>query len=86
MVAATRIMCQGYLVIFPLLSMTGRLFIEGEGRAFPVWIHSALVTGEASAWLWWWYPGQGDNEGLLAQNCDTSGTTRWATSAGSSGW
>jgi glucuronoarabinoxylan endo-1,4-beta-xylanase len=26
-----------------------------------------LVTGEASAWVWWWYPGQGDNEGLLAQ-------------------
>ena len=42
-----------------------------DGVVVANWIHSALVTGEASAWLWWWYPGQGDNEGLLAQNGDT---------------
>jgi O-glycosyl hydrolase len=42
-----------------------------DGVVVATWIHSALVTGEASAWLWWWYPGQGDNEGLLAQNGDT---------------
>jgi len=29
------------------------------------WIHSALVVGEASAWLHWWYTASGDNEGLL---------------------
>ncbi len=38
-----------------------------DGVVVAKWIHSALVTGEASAWLWWWYPGQGDNEGILAQ-------------------
>jgi O-glycosyl hydrolase len=38
-----------------------------DGVVVANWIHSALVTGEASAWLWWWYPGQGDNEGILAQ-------------------
>jgi O-glycosyl hydrolase len=42
-----------------------------DGVVVATWIHSALVTGEASAWLWWWYPGQGDNEGLLAQGGDT---------------
>jgi glucuronoarabinoxylan endo-1,4-beta-xylanase len=42
-----------------------------DGIVVAQWIHSALVTGEASAWLWWWYPGQGDNEGLLAQGGDT---------------
>ena len=42
-----------------------------DGVVVAQWIHSALVTGEASAWLWWWYPGQGDNEGLLAQGGDT---------------
>ena len=29
------------------------------------WIHSALVVGEASAWLYWWYQASGDNEGLI---------------------
>ncbi len=29
------------------------------------WIHSALVTGEASAWLYWWYSTASDNEGLV---------------------
>jgi len=43
-----------------------------DGIVVAQWIHSALVVGEASAWLWWWYPGQGDNEGLLANgNADT---------------
>ena len=42
-----------------------------DGVVVATWIHSALVTGEASAWLWWWYPGQSDNEGLLAMNGDS---------------
>jgi O-glycosyl hydrolase len=29
------------------------------------WIHSALVVGEASAWLYWWYQTSSDNEGLV---------------------
>lgn len=30
------------------------------------WIHSALVVGEASAWLYWWYkPNGNDNEGIV---------------------
>jgi glucuronoarabinoxylan endo-1,4-beta-xylanase len=32
------------------------------------WIHSALVVGEASAWLYWWYQASGDNEGLVITN------------------
>jgi glucuronoarabinoxylan endo-1,4-beta-xylanase len=34
------------------------------------WIHSALVVGDASAWLWWWYHAVGtdDNEGLVLKN------------------
>jgi glucuronoarabinoxylan endo-1,4-beta-xylanase len=43
-----------------------------NGIAVAGWIHSALVTGEASAWLWWWYQpltsGTNDNEGLILQN------------------
>jgi glucuronoarabinoxylan endo-1,4-beta-xylanase len=38
------------------------------------WIHSALVDGQASAWLWWWYQATGtdDNEGLyLKSGADT---------------
>jgi glucuronoarabinoxylan endo-1,4-beta-xylanase len=35
------------------------------------WIHSALVTGEASAWLWWWYSTSSDNEGLMLGSTDT---------------
>ncbi|HYQ15625.1 MAG TPA: hypothetical protein VEQ58_07705, partial [Polyangiaceae bacterium] len=37
-----------------------------NGIAVAQWIHSALVVGEASAWLYWWYTASGDNEGLLA--------------------
>jgi len=44
----------------------------GNGVAVAGWIHSALVDGEASAWLWWWYNplsgGTNDNEGLILQN------------------
>jgi hypothetical protein len=38
-----------------------------NGIAVAGWIHSALVVGEASAWLHWWYQASGsnDNEGLL---------------------
>jgi glucuronoarabinoxylan endo-1,4-beta-xylanase len=34
------------------------------------WIHSALVDGQASAWIWWWYQAVGtdDNEGLLLKS------------------
>ena len=41
-----------------------------DGVVVAEWIHSALVTGEASAWLWWWYQAQttNDNEGLLLQD------------------
>src|SRR6185369_3993372 len=37
-----------------------------NGVAVAGWIHSALVVGEASAWLYWWYSAYGtdDNEGL----------------------
>ena len=35
------------------------------------WIHSALVVGDASAWLWWWYSATSDNEGLLVGSTDT---------------
>lgn len=40
-----------------------------DGIVVAQWIHSALVTGEVSAWLWWWYQAQStdDNEGLLLQ-------------------
>jgi glucuronoarabinoxylan endo-1,4-beta-xylanase len=38
-----------------------------NGIAVAGWIHSALVVGEASAWLHWWYQASGsnDNEGLV---------------------
>jgi O-glycosyl hydrolase len=36
-----------------------------DGVVIATWIHSALVTGEVSAWLWWWYQASGDNEGLV---------------------
>jgi glucuronoarabinoxylan endo-1,4-beta-xylanase len=41
-----------------------------NGVAVAGWIHSALVTGDASAWLWWWYKAYGtdDNEGLLLKS------------------
>jgi len=40
-----------------------------NGIAVAGWIHSALVVGEASAWLYWWYQASGsnDNEGLVLQ-------------------
>jgi len=40
-----------------------------NGVAVAQWIHSALVVGEASAWLYWWYQASGsnDNEGLVLQ-------------------
>jgi len=41
-----------------------------NGVAVAGWIHNALVTGEASAWLWWWYkgPNTADNQSLLLAN------------------
>ena len=46
-----------------------------NGVAVAGWIHSALVTGNASAWLWWWYQpmpassnGTNDNEGIWLQD------------------
>ena len=41
-----------------------------NGVAVAGWIHSALVDGEASAWLWWWYKAYNtdDNEGLLLKS------------------
>jgi glucuronoarabinoxylan endo-1,4-beta-xylanase len=44
-----------------------------NGIAVAGWIHSALVVGQASAWLYWWYQavGSNDNEGLLLQGSTT---------------
>jgi O-glycosyl hydrolase len=45
-----------------------------NGIAVAGWVHSALVTGNASAWLWWWYQANNtdDNEGLyLKSGTDT---------------
>ena len=41
-----------------------------NGVAVAGWIHSALVDGQASAWLWWWWQANqtDDNEGLLLKN------------------
>jgi glucuronoarabinoxylan endo-1,4-beta-xylanase len=41
-----------------------------NGVAVAGWIHSALVDGQASAWLWWWYQASGtdDNEGLFLKS------------------
>ncbi len=44
-----------------------------NGVAVAGWIHSALVDGQASAWLWWWYqpmapPATNDNEGIVLQD------------------
>ena len=41
-----------------------------NGVAVAGWIHSALVDGQASAWLWWWWQASGtdDNEGLLLKS------------------
>jgi O-glycosyl hydrolase len=42
----------------------------GNGVAVAGWIHSALVVGEASAWVYWQYKAYftDDNEGLLLMN------------------
>ncbi|WP_437983485.1 glycoside hydrolase family 30 beta sandwich domain-containing protein [Sorangium sp. So ce117] len=39
-----------------------------NGVAIARWVHSALVVGEANAWLWWWYSGNTTNEGLIQQS------------------
>jgi glucuronoarabinoxylan endo-1,4-beta-xylanase len=41
-----------------------------NGVAVAGWIHSALVAGQASAWLWWWYKASSnsDNEGLVTSS------------------
>lgn len=41
-----------------------------DALAVAEWIHSGLVVGEASAWLWWWYTAEStdDNEGLVLKN------------------
>jgi glucuronoarabinoxylan endo-1,4-beta-xylanase len=41
-----------------------------NGVAVARWIHSGIVTGEASAWLYWWYQAidTDDNEGLICKN------------------
>ncbi|MEI9938653.1 MAG: glycoside hydrolase family 30 beta sandwich domain-containing protein [Pseudomonadota bacterium] len=51
-----------------------------NGVAVAGWIHSALVVGEASAWLWWWYSAYNtdDNEGLLLKGT-TAYTKRYYT-------
>ena len=50
-----------------------------NGVAVAGWIHSAMVVGEASAWLYWWYKAYytDDNEGLLLKN--GSSTKRYYT-------
>jgi O-glycosyl hydrolase len=44
-----------------------------NGIAVAGWIHSALVVGEASAWLYWWYQASAsnDNEGLVLKGSST---------------
>lgn len=51
-----------------------------NGVAVAGWIHSALVVGEASAWLWWWYQAYAtdDNEGLTLKG-STALTKRYYT-------
>ncbi|WP_437895437.1 glycoside hydrolase family 30 beta sandwich domain-containing protein [Sorangium sp. So ce124] len=39
-----------------------------NGVVIARWVHSALVVGEANAWLWWWYSGNTTNEGLIQQS------------------
>ena len=50
-----------------------------NGVVVAEWIHSALVVGEASAWLYWWYQASGDNEGLIIS---TSSLTKRAYTLG----
>jgi O-glycosyl hydrolase len=47
-----------------------------NGLAVAGWVHSGLVVGEASAWLYWWYQPNGgstgnDNEGLVLAGSST---------------
>jgi glucuronoarabinoxylan endo-1,4-beta-xylanase len=51
-----------------------------NGVAVAGWIHSAMVVGEASAWLYWWYKAYytDDNEGLLLKSSNTP-TKRYYT-------
>jgi glucuronoarabinoxylan endo-1,4-beta-xylanase len=45
----------------------------GNGIAVAQWIYNALVTGNASAWHYWWLVSDNpDNEGLLLQGGDTT--------------
>ena len=48
-----------------------------NGVAVAGWIHSALVDGNASAWLWWWWQASGtdDNEGLTLKSGSSAPTT-----------
>ena len=41
-----------------------------NGVAVGGWIHDALVNGQVSAWLWWWYQANNtdDNEGLILKS------------------
>ena len=41
-----------------------------NGVAVAGWVHSAMVDGDASAWLYWWYKAYNtdDNEGLLLKS------------------
>ena len=52
-----------------VLAGTGPSSDINNGIAVAGWIHSALVVGEASGWLYWWYQASGsnDNEGLVLQ-------------------
>jgi glucuronoarabinoxylan endo-1,4-beta-xylanase len=52
--------------------------INGLGVAR--WIHDAIVTGNASAWHYWWLIGANlDNEGLIGYNRNTTPTKRLYT-------
>ena len=44
-----------------------------DGVVIAGWIHSALVVGEASAWLFWWYKASSsdDNEGIILKSSGT---------------
>ncbi len=42
-----------------------------NGVAVAGWVHSGIVVGDASAWLYWWYSTSNDNEGLMLGSTDT---------------
>jgi O-glycosyl hydrolase len=49
-----------------------------DGIVVAQWIHSALVTGQVSAWLWWAYvPPNPDNEGLVLMDGSTDTKRRY---------